>query len=322
MLAYAAPKRARAARAGSSPRRAGAASSSSPTPRGCWSSGWATAPRGSRPSSTGSRCGPSPGGEVTRERPRGDGRRHLRGGRLGALGRDRRPRPGRGARGRRAAGRPGRGGHAADLPGGASACARRTRRSSCSRRGARRSEVEAALAMHPYAAKMLVRRLRGPLARRDPRRRPARSPTSSGGPRGGSDYPERVALTLAVRRAAGVGAGASRGSAGGAARGCARGAGLLAGAGVRVQRALLDRLVDPRARARGARLGGRASSPDGDRRLEAPEVRLHGALSGGGSRSCSRWVRAMRFFCEAMLAIGRRRTIAGPLDGPRASRPR
>ncbi len=64
-------------------------------------------------------------------------------------------------------------------------------------------EVESALAMHPYAAKMLVRRVR------------SRSPSELRAAtcaiadlewwtRGGSDYPERLALTLAVRRAAGA----------------------------------------------------------------------------------------------------------------------
>ena len=67
------------------------------------------APRGSPPSSTGWRCGPSAGRPVDPRRPRSDGRRHLRGGRLGALGRARRPRCGDRAGGGRAAHRPGRG---------------------------------------------------------------------------------------------------------------------------------------------------------------------------------------------------------------------
>jgi DNA polymerase-3 subunit delta len=68
------------------------------------------------------------------------------------------------------------------------------------------NEVAASLDMHPYAAKMLVRRLRGTS--------PAnlRSAVSVLADlevwcRGGSDYDEPVALTLAVRRAAGAGAG-------------------------------------------------------------------------------------------------------------------
>ena len=83
---------------------AGAASSSSPTRRSCWASGSATRPPGWRPSSTGSRCGPSPGAR-SGAGPRGDGRRHVRGGRVGALGRDRRPRR-RGRRWRRPSGSP------------------------------------------------------------------------------------------------------------------------------------------------------------------------------------------------------------------------
>jgi DNA polymerase III subunit delta len=68
--------------------------------------------------------------------------------------------------------------------------------------GASSKQVEASLRMHPYAAKMLIRRVRG---------------GSVGGlraatcavadlewwTRGGSDYPDDVALTIAVRRAAG-----------------------------------------------------------------------------------------------------------------------
>ncbi len=64
------------------------------------------------------------------------------------------------------------------------------------------ADVEAALAMHPYAAKLLVRRVRG--------RSPAQVRAATCAiadlewwTRGGADYPERVALTLAVRRAAG-----------------------------------------------------------------------------------------------------------------------
>jgi hypothetical protein len=57
--------------------------------------------------------------------------------------------------------------------------------------------------MHPYAAKLLVRRLRD--------RSPAQVRAATCAiadlewwTRGGADYPERVALTLAVRRASGV----------------------------------------------------------------------------------------------------------------------
>ncbi len=69
-------------------------------------------------------------------------------------------------------------------------------------RGMGAKEVEAALPMHPYAAKMLLRRLGG--------RSPDQIRASACAiadlewwTRGGADYPERVALTLAVRRAAG-----------------------------------------------------------------------------------------------------------------------
>ena len=65
------------------------------------------------------------------------------------------------------------------------------------------AEVERALPMHPYAAKLLVRRLRD--------RSPAQVRAATCAiadlewwTRGGADYPERVALTLAVRRASGV----------------------------------------------------------------------------------------------------------------------
>ncbi len=63
-------------------------------------------------------------------------------------------------------------------------------------------EVEAALPMHPYAAKLLVRRIRG---RSSAELRAATCAVADleWWTRGGSDYPESVALTLAVRRAAG-----------------------------------------------------------------------------------------------------------------------
>ena len=63
-------------------------------------------------------------------------------------------------------------------------------------------EVEASLSMHPYAAKLLVQRVRS----RTPREVRASSCAIADlewWTRGGSDYPEAVALTLAVRRAAG-----------------------------------------------------------------------------------------------------------------------
>ncbi len=69
-------------------------------------------------------------------------------------------------------------------------------------RGMGQKEVEAALPMHPYAAKMLLRRLGG----RSPEQIRASACAIADlewWTRGGADYPERVALTLAVRRAAG-----------------------------------------------------------------------------------------------------------------------
>ena len=64
VLTYAAPK-ARELPGWLAPRLRGVGSSSSRTPRACSPSGSATGRRGSRPSSTGSRSGPSPGADVT-----------------------------------------------------------------------------------------------------------------------------------------------------------------------------------------------------------------------------------------------------------------
>lgn len=64
-------------------------------------------------------------------------------------------------------------------------------------------EVEAALPMHPYAAKLLMRRLHG-RSRAELRAATCAIADLEWWTRGGSDYPERVALTLAVRRAAGA----------------------------------------------------------------------------------------------------------------------
>ena len=73
--------------------------------------------------------------------------------------------------------------------------------------GTPRKRVEEGLRMHPYAAKMLVERVRGASAGQ------LRAATCAIADlewwtRGGSEYPDDVALTLAVRRAAGAGAGA------------------------------------------------------------------------------------------------------------------
>jgi hypothetical protein len=61
--------------------------------------------------------------------------------------------------------------------------------------------------MHPYAAKMLVRRLRG-ASPADLRAATCAVADLEWWTRGGSEYPDDVALTLAVRRATGAGAGA------------------------------------------------------------------------------------------------------------------
>jgi DNA polymerase-3 subunit delta len=75
-------------------------------------------------------------------------------------------------------------------------------------RGTPPKEVEGKLRMHPYAARMLVRSVRGGSAVS------LRAATCAVADlewwtRGGSEYPDDVALTLAIMRAAGAGAGAS-----------------------------------------------------------------------------------------------------------------
>jgi len=75
-------------------------------------------------------------------------------------------------------------------------------------RGTPPKEVESKLRMHPYAARMLVRSVRGGSAVR------LRASTCAIADlewwtRGGSEYPEDVALTLSVLRAAGAGSGVS-----------------------------------------------------------------------------------------------------------------
>jgi len=72
--------------------------------------------------------------------------------------------------------------------------------------GSSQKEVEARLKMHPYAAKMLLRRLRG-ASPADLRAATGAIADLEWWTRGGSEYPDDVALTLVVRRAAGVGAG-------------------------------------------------------------------------------------------------------------------
>jgi len=68
--------------------------------------------------------------------------------------------------------------------------------------GAPQKQVEAKLHMHPYAAKMLIRRLRGASAA-EVRAAACAVADLEWWTRGGSEYPDDVALTLAVRRAAG-----------------------------------------------------------------------------------------------------------------------
>jgi DNA polymerase-3 subunit delta len=73
--------------------------------------------------------------------------------------------------------------------------------------GSPQKEVQARLRMHPYAAKQLLRRLRG-ASPADLRAATAAIADLEWWTRGGSEYPDDVALTLAVRRAAGADAGA------------------------------------------------------------------------------------------------------------------
>jgi DNA polymerase-3 subunit delta len=72
--------------------------------------------------------------------------------------------------------------------------------------GTPQKQVEEGLRMHPYAAKMLIRRLHGASVG-ELRAGTCAVADLEWWTRGGSDYPDGVALTLAVRRAAGAGAG-------------------------------------------------------------------------------------------------------------------
>jgi DNA polymerase III delta subunit len=67
--------------------------------------------------------------------------------------------------------------------------------------GLSEKQVEAGLSMHPYAAKMLIRRLRGSSSA-ELRAATCAIADLEWWTRGGSDYPDDVALTLSVRRAA------------------------------------------------------------------------------------------------------------------------
>lgn len=69
-------------------------------------------------------------------------------------------------------------------------------------RGRSAKELESSLPMHPYAAKMLLRRIRG-ASPEDLRAASCAVADLEWWTRGGSDYPGDVALTLALRRAAG-----------------------------------------------------------------------------------------------------------------------
>jgi DNA polymerase-3 subunit delta len=75
-------------------------------------------------------------------------------------------------------------------------------------RGIPPKEVESKLRMHPYAARMLVRSMRG-ASGTGLRASTCAIADLEWWTRGGSEYPDDVALTLAVSRAAGAGAGAS-----------------------------------------------------------------------------------------------------------------
>jgi DNA polymerase III subunit delta len=68
--------------------------------------------------------------------------------------------------------------------------------------GRPQKQVEAELGMHPYAAKMLMRQIRG-VPPDELRAATCALADLEWWTRGGSDYPEDVALTLSVRRAAG-----------------------------------------------------------------------------------------------------------------------
>jgi DNA polymerase III subunit delta len=75
-------------------------------------------------------------------------------------------------------------------------------------RGTPPKDVESKLRMHPYAARMLVRSVRGASVT-GLRASTAAIADLEWWTRGGSEYPDDVALTLAVLKAAGAGAGAT-----------------------------------------------------------------------------------------------------------------
>ena len=207
--------------------------------------------------------------------------------------------------------------------------ARRTAHCWSWRRGARQGEVESRLKMHPYAAKMLVRRLRGSFARGSSRRhlRGRRSgvvdPWRLGVPgrrgadaRGAASDRRRRRCGLRQRRA-------SQRATGGrvrrypAARFSRRAARVFLRAPLFDCRAPLRPPCRSATRAGGARPRSSAESPDST----ALSSRRKWVLTAPWRRrfsSRSRSDRWMRFRCEAMLAIGRPATIAGVAGVARA----
>ena len=188
-------------------------------------------------------------------------------------------------------------------------------------------QVESSLKMHPYAAKLLVGRLR------DTNVADLRMATEALADlelwcRGGADYGDELALTARARwRCRDRGARRSEGVCSRSddarwpvcsaqrrrASGHAGGFGLLAGAGVLVHGALLHGLVDLRdERALLARRSCSASPPSiaASRRRKWVFTVLVSRRFSARSRS----LRRIRFFCEAMLAMSN--ALAGAVPAP------
>ena len=172
-------------------------------------------------------------------------------------------------------------------------------------------EVAKGLSMHPYAAKMLVSKVKG----RTPEDLDASIRALADlelWSRGGSDYAEGVALTLALRRAIGLGAGRHRAPLPGR---CGEAALLGGGAeGGRRGTSCARRCCGAgRPSGRPCRSARRVPCAPGDRRRRFPDctaassrlkcvfTELRKRRFSGRSRS----VRAFRFFCEAILAMKR-----------------
>ena len=291
---FEAPKAQRSCRPGWPRRRSGAASRSTPTPRACSSSAWGTATvrlgseldrlahlgrrRRHRRARTSRRWSPTPP-----RRPRGPSpTRSSSASPAGAV-----------AAAERLAAQ-GEAVDAAHLP-GREAAARGAPRARRARPRPQPKEVERSLAMHPYAAKMLVRQVQG----------------ASAGRPAGRELRGRRPRVVDPRR--GRLSGGSGADAGGAPRGrCPALRASYARRAMRAARAFLRaplfacrapfwtalsiRETRPGARSRPRRRRRR------DRALEPAEV---GANRAGKRRfsMCSRSVRAIRFFCEAMLAM-------------------